>query len=179
MMPNLVVTPAAEADLPAVVALVNSAYRGEGAQAGWTTEAAYIDGQRTSLEDLKAELAGEPRPILLVMRPKAQSDIIACAMVEPHIEQGYAYLGMITVRPGLQAGGVGRAMLAAAESCARSLGAARAQMTVVHIRDTLIAWYERRGYRLTGERKPFPYDDARFGAPKVAGLEFVVLDKAL
>ncbi|QUD88200.1 GNAT family N-acetyltransferase [Phenylobacterium montanum] len=178
-MPDFVIAPATDADLPAVVELVNSAYRGEGAEAGWTTEASYIDGQRTSLALLAEELAATPTPSLLLLRREAGGDILACAMVEPHIDEGYAYLGMITVKPGLQAGGVGRAMLEAAEAHAAALGARRTEMTVVHLRDTLIAWYERRGYRLTGARKPFPYDDARFGTPRVAGLEFVVLDKAL
>jgi ribosomal protein S18 acetylase RimI-like enzyme len=178
-MTDWLITPCDPAELPAVVDLVNSAYRGDGAEVGWTTEADYIDGQRTSLADLTEELAGDPAPTLLVMRPEAGGEILACAMVEPHLDQGYAYLGMITVKPGLQAGGVGRAMLQAAEGHAAALGATRAQMTVVHIRDSLIAWYQRRGYRLTGERKPFPYDDARFGVPKVEGLAFVVLEKPL
>ena len=89
------------------------------------------------------------------------------------------YIGMLTVKPDLQAGGVGRALLQASEDFARGFGAALTRMTVVSIRDTLIAWYERRGYRLTGERRPFPYDDERFGVPKVQGLEFVILEKGL
>ena len=180
MMPDWIITPCIEADLPAVVDLVNSAYRGgEGAQAGWTSEADYIDGQRTSLEDLTRELAGQPKPTLLLLRETPGGEMLACAMVEPHIEAGYGYIGMVTVKPGLQAGGIGRAMLEAAEDHVRKLGAIRARMTVVSIRDSLIGWYERRGYRLTGERKPFPYDDARFGVPRRPDLEFAVLEKTL
>jgi hypothetical protein len=52
-------------------------------------------------------------------------------------------------------------------------------MTVVNLRDTLIAWYERRGYAPTGETEPFPYGDARFGAPRRDDLAFVVLRKRL
>jgi hypothetical protein len=52
-------------------------------------------------------------------------------------------------------------------------------MTVIHLRDTLIAWYERRGYRRTGETEPFPYGDERFGIPRRDDLYFVVLEKAL
>jgi ribosomal protein S18 acetylase RimI-like enzyme len=181
-MPEWIISPCDEADLPAIVDLVNSAYRGASAQAGWTTEADYIDGQRTSLEDLKQDLAAETGPVLLALRAAPGAEILACALVDRHLgEDGSqaGYIGMVTVKPGLQAGGVGRAMLQAAEDHARAEGAIRARMTVVSIRDTLIAWYERRGYHLTGERLPFPYDDARFGIPRRPGLEFAVLEKPL
>jgi ribosomal protein S18 acetylase RimI-like enzyme len=181
-MTDWLITPHSPAELEAVVDLVNSAYRGGGAKVGWAHESDYIDGQRTSLADLTAELAADPTPALLVLRREAGGDILACAMVERVFDpdgQVVGYIGMVTVRPDLQAGGVGRGMLEAAERHAVQLGATRARMTVVSIRDTLIAWYERRGYRLTGERRPFPYGDERFGVPRVQGLEFVVLEKAL
>ncbi len=179
-LPDPDVTLATEADLPTVVALVNGAYRGTGAQAGWTTEAHYIDGQRTSLADLEAELAAPNRPQILTLRQGGE--MLACAMLElvPRADGALSgHIGMLTVRPGLQNGGVGRRMLTAAEAQARRRGADRARMGVVNIRDTLIAWYERRGYRLTGEESPFPYDDPRFGLPKVAGLKFVVMERRL
>ena len=121
-------------------------------------------------------------PSLLVLRAEAGGEILACAMIERIVETGgrvVGYIGMVTVKPDLQAGGVGRVMLAAAEDHARAFGAARARMTVVSIRDTLIAWYERRGYHLTGETRPFPYGDDRFGVPRVPDLEFVVLEKGV
>jgi GNAT superfamily N-acetyltransferase len=181
-MTKALITVCDAGDLPAVVALVNAAYRGHGSRAGWTSEANYLDGQRTSLEDLQQELAAETRPVILVRREAPGAEIDACALVERVTKPDGAivgYIGMVTVRPGLQAGGVGRRMLEAAEAQARAWGAERAQMTVVSIRDSLIAWYERRGYRLTGERRPFPYDDERFGRPRRPDLEFVVLEKPL
>lgn len=181
-MPDWLIAPYAPSELDAIAALVNSAYRGQSAKAGWAHESDYIDGQRTSATDLAAELAADPAPSLLVLRREAGGEILACAMIE-RIAQGdgrvVGYIGMLTVKPDLQAGGVGRALLEASEDFARGFGAVLARMTVVSIRDTLIAWYERRGYRLTGERRPFPYDDERFGVPKVRGLEFVVLEKGL
>lgn len=173
---------ATDDDLPAVVDLVNSAYRGSGAQVGWTTEAAYIDGQRITLETLTHDLATEPRPTLLILRESPDSEILACAMVElidAPDGRTRAYIGMVTVSPTLQAAGLGRTILAAAEDHARAQGARDAEMTVVSIRDSLIAWYERRGYRPTGERRPFPYDDPRFGIPKRPDLAFAVLEKPL
>jgi hypothetical protein len=52
------------------------------------------------------------------------------------------------------------------------------EMQVIAQRDELIAWYERRGYALTGETRPFPYDEQRY-TPKREDLAFVVLAKGL
>ncbi|HEX4179305.1 MAG TPA: GNAT family N-acetyltransferase [Caulobacteraceae bacterium] len=181
-MTQWLITPHRPSDLESIVALVNSAYRGDSAEVGWTHESDYVDGQRTSLADLQGELAAEPAPKLLVVRQEAGGEIIACVMIERLVDAdgGVAgYIGMLTVHPARQADGLGRMVLAAAEDQARADGAMRARMTVVSIRDTLIAWYERRGYRLTGETRPFPYEDGRFGAPRVPDLKFVVLEKPL
>ena len=181
-MTNWLITPHVPAELDEIVALVNSAYRGQSAKVGWAHESDYIDGQRTSVADLKADLAGDPAPDLLVLRRAAGSPILACVLIERIVGAGggvTGYIGMLTVSPELQDSGVGRALLEAAERHAQAAGATRARMTVVSIRDTLIAWYERRGYHQTGERRPFPYGDERFGKPRVAGLEFVVLEKGL
>lgn len=180
-MPDWLITPHRADELPAVVDLVNSAYRGESSKAGWAHEGDYIGGQRTSVEYLAEELTAEPAPTLLVLRQEAGGEILACAMIEQvaSAEAPVGYIGMVTVKPTLQAGGVGRAILSAAEDHARGFGAVRAQMTVISIRDTLIAWYVRRGYSLTDERRPFPYGDDRFGIPRIPDLEFVVLEKTL
>ena len=87
------------------------------------------------------------------------------------------YLGLLTVQPDLQKRKLGRSLLANAEDFARQRGARRIQMSVVNVRDILIAWYERRGYTLTGEMRPFPYGDERFGRPLRDDLYFVVLEK--
>lgn len=169
---------AQDADLPAVVDLVNAAYRGTGAREGWTTEADYIDGQRIDLGLLQADLAALPEARLLVWRDEGSDELLGCVWLEPEKEGGW-YLGMLTVRPDLQARQLGRRILAQAEAVAAEAGATRVRMTVVNIRDSLIAWYLRRGYAFTAIRKPFPYGDNRFGTPKRADLEFVVLEKVL
>ena len=93
---------------------------------------------------------------------------------------GTCYLGMLTVAPALQAAGLGRRLIEAGEGYARdAFGARRIEMTVIAQRAELIAWYERRGYRHTGERRPFPYGDTRFGLPRDETLVFVVLDREL
>jgi ribosomal protein S18 acetylase RimI-like enzyme len=170
--------PASDADLDAVAALANSAYRGESARAGWTHEADYLDGQRTDAETLRRDLAAQPGAALLTLRDTADGPLLACVWLEP-AEAGVWYIGLLTVRPDQQDRQLGRSVLAQAEAYAAARGATRTRMTVVSIRDTLIAWYERRGYALTGETEPFPYEDQRFGIPRRPDLSFVVLEKAL
>lgn len=176
----MIFAPAAESEFPTIVALVNSAYRGEGAQAGWTTEAGYIDGQRIDLASLKEDLAAAPGAVLLTLRDEEDGPLLGCVWLEPDAEVaegGAWYLGMLTIRPDLQDRKLGAALLAHGETYAQAKGARRIRMTVVHLRDTLIAWYQRRGYALTGETKPFPVGE-RFGKPQQA-LQFVVLEKGI
>lgn len=174
----MIFAPAAPSEHDAIVALVNSAYRGQGAQAGWTTEAGYIDGQRIDLESLTADLKASPDAVILTARDDEDGPTLGCVWLEP-AKEGVWYLGMLTIRPDLQDRQLGRTLLEAGEAYARERGAARMQMTVVHIRDTLIAWYERRGYALTGETRPFPHGDDRFGKPLRDDLAFVVMEKSI
>jgi ribosomal protein S18 acetylase RimI-like enzyme len=160
-------------DVNALVALVNSAYRGDSSRAGWTTEADLLGGQRIDAERLAKTIA-TPDNVVLVHEEGGVS--VACV----HLERvgDAAYLGMLTVRPTAQGAGLGRRLLEAAERFA--VGAwriASIHMTVIVQRAELIAWYERRGYVRTGERRPFPYGDERFGLPRRPDLEFEVLRK--
>ena len=166
---------ATAADIDAIVALVESAYRGDASRQGWTTEADFLDGRRTGADDVGACLARERSRILLAER---EGELLACAHVAE--EDGAGYFGMFSVKPDLQGGGIGKHVLAEAERIARDewhLPSMR--MTVIDIRDELIAFYERRGYRRTGIVKPFPYGDARFGLPLRDDLRFEVLEKEL
>ena len=87
---------------------------------------------------------------------------------------------MFAVWPQLQAGGVGRRVLAEAERLARDdWGCDTMEMTVIGQRDELIAWYGRRGYAMTQERRPFPYHDLVNGAALRDDLYFAVLEKPL
>lgn len=166
---------ATEADIDAIVALVTSAYRGESSRAGWTTEADLLDGARIDPEVLRADIARDGSRVVLAERDGA---LLACAHVA--IEGDAGYFGMFSVVPGLQGGGIGKQVLAECERIVRDdwrLPAMR--MTVIDVRDELIAFYQRRGYRRTGITKPFPYGDARFGEPKRDDLRFEVLEKTL
>ena len=169
---------ATAADVPSVVALVESAYRGEESLAGWTSEAGLIAGQRTDADMIRALLADRRAHVLLA--EEGAVVLACCELREPGAPGGAAYFGMFAVQPSRQDGGYGRTVLAEAERLARDeFGAAALEMTVIRQRESLIAWYERRGYHRTGQTKPFPYGDDRFGVPKVGDLEFVTLAKAL
>ena len=163
-------------DLSALHALIESAYRGDSARAGWSHEADLLDGQRTDLEELGAMIADPARRLLLF---RDGESLWACVALTDKGD-GLVYLGLLTVEPGRQRSGLGKMMLAAAEDHgARELGARRIEMTVIIQRDELIAWYQRRGYTMTGERRPFPLTDPRFGKPRRDDLEFVVVEKSL
>jgi len=176
MMGTLTFRFAGAGDIPAIVELVDSAYRGEPSRAGWTTEADLLDGQRTDARAVAEIVASRGRVMLLA---EADGELAGCCQLErrPHAE---AYFGMFSVRPTAQRQGWGRQLLAEAERLARAeWGATTMVMTVLEPRRDLIGWYERRGYRLTGESRPFPYGNERFGIPRRPDLSFVVLEKPL
>ncbi|HEY5336122.1 MAG TPA: GNAT family N-acetyltransferase [Mycobacteriales bacterium] len=162
------------ADVEDVVGLVQSAYRGPASRGGWTTEADLLDGQRTDAAALGAIVADPAAQLLLAVDG---TEILGCAAVEDRGDRWY--FGTFAVRPTDQARGTGSALLAEAERLARGAGAAALELTVIHVREDLIAWYERRGYVRTGETRPFPYGDERFGVPRRDDLSFVVLEKQL
>ena len=162
-------------DLDALVTLVTSAYRGDASRVGWTTEADFLDGNRIDVDVLRHDIE---RPRSTVLIAERDGDMLACAHVCE--EHGAGYFGMFSVQPGIQGGGIGKQVLAEAERIVRddwSLPAMR--MTVIDIRESLMAFYERRGYVRTGIKKPFPYGDARFGIPLRDDLRFEVMEKAL
>ncbi len=166
---------AAPLDVDAIVALVQSAYRGDISREGWTTEADLLDGRRTGTDDVSDSIARERSVILLA---EADRKLLACAHVAE--EDGAGYFGMFSVQPHLQGEGIGKRVLLEAERLVRDdWGLSTMRMTVIDIRDELIAFYQRRGYRRTGIIKPFPYGDARFGIPKRDDLRFEVLEKIL
>lgn len=163
-------------DIPALHRLIESAYRGDSAKAGWTHEADLLGGQRTDAQALGDIIADDAQVVLLL---EAGGDLQGCVLVADK-GGGRAYLGMLTVRPDLQSAGIGAKLLDEAEDLARNVLQARTlEMTVIKRRRELIEWYERRGYENTGREAPFPKDDPRFGLPKVDDLVFVVLEKAL
>lgn len=163
-----VVSDASELDL-----LVNSAYRGDSSRQGWTTEADLLDGTRTdaaALQDI-IRLPGH-----CILKYVEAGKILGC--VELRNEGKKLYLGMLTVMPNLQGKGIGKELLKAAELEGKKQNCQSIFMTVISVRKEIIEWYERHGYKNTGEHKPFDISDPRFGQPKFK-LDFVVLEKLL
>jgi len=161
-------------DVPSLVALINSAYRGDSSRLGWTTEADLLDGIRTDEFSLTA-LLEDPDGTLFVYTLEAINQIIGCVYLKR--SEGKLYLGMLTVSPQRQAQGIGKKLLAAAEAYALENHIPAIFMTVITQRVELIDWYQRHGYIKTGERRPFP-SDSKFGLPKQP-LEFEVLEKKI
>jgi len=155
--------------------VVESAYRGDASRVGWTTEADLLDGQRTDADAVADLIRSADSRIVLAEGPDG---LLGSVLLTDEGED--AYIGMFAVRPGGQGRGVGSALLGEVERISRDeLGRSFARMTVLVQRAELIAWYERRGYRRTGEREPFPYDDPRLGLPRRNDLVFEVLRKQL
>ena len=158
-------------DIPALKGLVNSAFRGETSKKGWTTEEHLLDGIRTN-EELLAESMQEKGTTLL----KYVENGTILGMVMLKNQKDKLYLGMLTVSPDLQGGGIGKKLLYAAEDFAKKHQLPKIAMTVISVRQELIDWYKRHGYVLTGETQPFPMNENKFGLPKQF-LEFVVMEK--
>ena len=167
------IKPAKSEDIPSLVRLVNSAYRGEDGQVGWTNEAHLIGGPRTSETDV-AELLAEQGSRVLICRTR-EDELAGCVYLK--VEGDRLYLGMLSVWPALQGAGVGKKLMAAAMDYARERRCAAIRITVISVREELIAWYERQGFWRTGEMEPFHVGD-RFGTVK-RPLELAVLEKAL
>lgn len=166
---------AVRADVPVIVALVESAYRGDSSRAGWTTEADLLDGRRTDPEQIEALLTASGDVLLVALRDER---IVACCQLQKRGTR--AYFGLFAVSPTTQGGGIGKQVIAYAERyAATEWSCLHMEMIVIRQRADLIAFYERRGYRDTGVRSPFPYGDERFGIPQRDDLEFTLLEKDL
>lgn len=175
MTGNITYRIAQETDIPQLNLLVNSAYRGETSKQGWTYEADLLDGQRIDVVMLQDIINSDQDVIYLGF---VADKLFGCAHLRQ--EANNAYIGMLTIQPELQAHGLGKNLLANAEQWIRHTWSCNfIEMTVIQMRTELIAWYERRGYIVTAERRPFPYGDLRFGKPKLQDLEFIVLQKNL
>ena len=180
IMDDLYLKQITPADISEVVRLVNSAYRGDSSRQGWTTEAEYLDGQRTDEQTLAAELQGENKTVLCVCN-KQNSEIIGTVFLEQfQDEKGpNCYLGMLTVKPTLQNSGLGKWMMSEVERHVKAWGIHRITLGVLNPRHELMAWYERRGYIKNGVTEDFPYGQDQFGKPKTKGLHFVMFEKTI
>ncbi|CAA9518065.1 MAG: hypothetical protein AVDCRST_MAG91-2031 [uncultured Sphingomonadaceae bacterium] len=167
---------AIRADVGGLHSLVERAYRGDEARRGWTHEADLLGGQRTDAEALRAIVDDPDQRILIATDAGA---VVGCVQLSAK-GAGLCYLGLLSVDPSRQAAGLGKRLLDVAERYARDqLEARTMEMTVIKQRGELVRYYQRRGYALTGEERPFPLDDPRFGLPRTRELVFVVMAKEI
>jgi ribosomal protein S18 acetylase RimI-like enzyme len=165
------ITKATIADVSVLNTLINSAYRGESSKKGWTTEANILEGLRTTEQEL-TETIKNPKNTILKFTQNNQI-IGSVLLVEKELQ---LYLGMLTVSPELQNSGIGKKLLQQAEIHASAVGLSKIVMTVISVREELIAWYKRNGYEDTGAREPFPASDVHIPISEQP-LEFIVLEK--
>ena len=169
---NPAISVAHKEDLAAITALLNSAYRGESSKEGWTHEEHLIDGDvRTNIEMLQKLI--DQKDSILLKYTNTQQIIVGCVNLQQHADR--IYLGMLSVLPKLQGGGIGRQLLNAAVEYALQLNCSAIYMTVISVRDELIDWYKRNGYQDTGERIPFKEDPVTGRHLQI--LEFMVMEK--
>ena len=91
--------------------------------------------------DIRAALDNPSSEILIGER---DGHIIASAMVGVDGHRGYAYY--VAVEPELQGGGLGRAMMDAAEAWVKDRGAPKFHLLVRSTNDKAMAFYERLGF---------------------------------
>ncbi|MEO6537915.1 MAG: GNAT family N-acetyltransferase [Ferruginibacter sp.] len=163
---------AGPADIPSLIALLNTAYRGESSKQGWTTEADIIAGDRRTDETNMRDIMQQAGSIFLQYL-NDESHIIGCVNLQQHGNK--IYLGMFSVSPSLQGAGIGKEILQAADEYARHLNCSAVYMSVISVRTALINWYKRHGYEETGERKPFVEDGLT--GKHLQPLEFLILEK--
>ena len=146
------IRPANLTDLHRLHPVIERAYRGDSARQGWTHEADLLSDTRTDLATLATLIDGDSR--ILIARDG--DTILGCVNIANRGD-GLAYLGLLCVDPTIQARGIGKQLIAAAEATARdTFAATHIEMTVIDRRVELIAWYERHGYTRSGETRPFP-----------------------
>jgi len=147
---------ATPADVGILLPLIRSAYRGEESRKGWTTEADLVADDRIDEVGLLTKIS-DPNGVILLATDAFGTVVVCCELLKR--DSGLGYFGLFAVDPQRQGAGLGKQILQMAESYAReTLGVKKLEMMVIGARTELIAWYIRRGYTTTGERRPFPYE---------------------
>ena len=185
-------------DIEALEQLLNRCYR---QTAGWTNEADLVGGIRITQDEL-ARIIENSKHYLFVY-PKTSTgerdgeetgELLGCIAVDIKIDANEggchkkAYIGMFAVHPELQGQGVGNVILQAAETFAQrhlqsevqetDKNMVRLTLSILSHRPELLAYYQRRGYQLNGNKMPFP-NDGNNGEPKRQDLELLELEKII
>src|ERR1700733_8869477 len=168
---------ATAADAPALVDLIRAAYRGPASYERWTSEEHLVRGTRTDERAVLATIEPPGTEMLVVGDDGAHLPVACCRVADRG--DGLASFGMFAVDPARQGGGTGRRLVGLAERAAAELfGARTLELEVLGQQGQLRSWYERLGFRATGETRPFPADPV-FAVPMRDDLYLVVLTKRL
>lgn len=161
-------------DAEDIATLVNAAYRPRERGRGWTDEQGLVEGDRILPAAVAQALACDR---FVLLRDSPGSPILACARVST--VEDTVHLSTLAVDPAKQGRGLGTILIKRVEDWARESGMRSLSLSVIEQRETLIAWYERRGFVATGEVEPFPYDNPAVGRPLRDNLALVTLQKRL
>lgn len=164
---------ATEKDIPQLLELVESCYRGDFAKKGWTCESDIVSGARTTKELLKEEIIAPGGSYL--MHTDVQGKVIGCVYIKVNTQEKNAFVGSLCVHPTLQSQGLGKQLLEAAEINAREAECSKLCVKVITLRKELINWYEKKDFKFVGELIPLP---AGSGIPKLP-LELGTWEKLL
>lgn len=169
------VSKATQHDIPKLIQLINSAYRGEESKKGWTTEAEILDGIRIDENTLVEYLNRNDVSILKCCNEIGE--IYGTVYLEFNVPE--LYLGMLAVSPILQGKGIGKVLLKEAEILALKHKCDKIAISVISTRTELIEWYSRNGYVETGNSIAFEEIDKRFGEPKMNNIRLIGMEKSL
>jgi predicted N-acetyltransferase YhbS len=133
---------ASSPDAHAVTTIVNKAFR--------SAENFFVEGDRLDEEEVHKLLG-----VGTFLVAEDGREMLGCVYVEPKSlpDQSLpkrAYLGLLSVDPEQQRGGVGSKLMDAAEDYCRELGCHFMDIKVVNLRQELPGYYQRRGYVETG-----------------------------
>ncbi|XP_035715619.1 N-acetylaspartate synthetase [Folsomia candida] len=143
--------PAGKDDVSDLSILVNRCYRGKDL-GGWTTEADFLGGIRTTPEMLEQQLKEEYLTMIKAVDP-VTGKIVGCVYCK--VDGTSVHSGMLCVEPSIQAKGLGKMLMQEVDNFALNNNCTSVTIDVISIRDSLIAFYERRGFRPTGKTTPF------------------------
>lgn len=162
-----------EDDLEALLSVVNQAYRvRSGTGKAWTTEGDLIVGDRITWDGMRDKLNGGVLRVLIAEDSETKQCVGCVEIASVEAEKGVVSIGMLSVDPWRQGDGIGRKLFDEAERIAwgEEIGAQTIRLWVLAMRDSLIGWYERRGFSATGLYEDFPPPSATVGRPREEAL---------
>lgn len=161
-------------DVAQLVELINLAYRAQ-SERSWTTEKAFVDGTRITNEQLSEDLSRSN--FKLFVGENEQGLLVACIGLS--LDHNSVEIGTFAIDSSVQNLGFGKEILAYAEQyiVQNHPSVSYFLMYVLDVRSELIAYYQRRGYQITGHTEPYPVN-ANVGQPLVP-IQLIEMKKTI